>query len=148
MADAYQARASVNRWLGAVLPIDPRLPGDWVAYQVSQDVRGNEWRAHWDAERDGPSDQAFSRLVQVDRRRTDGDEVALERELVAAVAAMGLDRPGRGRLVPLYDYPDRPAVLLGYAVVERLRDAGWQVLPDPVQRPGHLRAVITLSVSY
>jgi hypothetical protein len=89
VANAFQIRASISAWLGTVLPLDGGSSGDQVAYQADQAQRATEWRVHWDTERNGRSDQAFSRMVQIDRLRGDGSEIALEKNWAAALAAMG-----------------------------------------------------------
>lgn len=149
MSSAAQIRSSVNRWLGAVLPVNSTLdPADRIAYQGIQGQQGNEWHIAWDSERKSSTDQHFSRLFQIVRCRQDGDEVALETELAAALTAMDLTIPGLGEAVTVYDYPTRPTVAIGTAIVRRQNGVGWAYLPDPGVRPGHLRAVITLQVDY
>lgn len=148
MANAFQIRASINAWLGTVLPLDGGASGDQVAYQATQAQRGTEWRVHWDAERDGHADQAFRRLVQIDRLRSDGDEIALEKNWVAALAAMGLTTPGATAKVTVYDYPAVSLTSIGTARVRRLDGKGWQMLPDPPGRVGQLRSTITLQIDY
>lgn len=148
MANPFQVRASVNAWLGSVLPVNPGLTGDQVAYQAIQEARANEWRVHWDSERLGEVDQGWSRLVQIDRSRGDGDENALEQELAQALILLGLTWPGKGRVVQVFDYPDNPGDLVGSAIIRRFRGDGWEMLPDPEDRPGQLRATITLQVEY
>lgn len=144
-----QVRASVNRWLGGLITTDPNLtPTDRIVYQGLQGQQANEWHIAWDAERDGGSDQSFSRLFQIIRGRADGDEIALERELADLMTMLGLDRPGRGATVTVYDYPSATSTSIGTAIVRRQGGKGWAYLPDPANRPEHLRAVITLQVDY
>lgn len=149
MANHMQVRASVNRWLGDRITLDPTLnPADRIAYQGVQGQQANEWHVSWDAERDGGSDQSFSRLFQILRARDDGDEIALERELADLMTMLGLDRPGRGATVTVYDYPDDEHTGIGTAIVRRQGGKGWAYLPDPANRPEHLRAALTLQVDY
>lgn len=148
MASAFQARASVNRWLSERLPLDFSTEGDRVAFQAAQEAEPTEWRVFWDGELEGEPDQAFSRMVQIDRVRADGDENALEQDLAAAMDACGLTWPGRGAAVPLYDYPADPEIRIGTATLRRLNGDGWRIIPDPADRPSHVRATITLVVTY
>lgn len=148
MADAYQVRASIGTWLKAVLPINPSLTGDRIAFQALEEQVANEWRVHWDGEIEGHFDQSLIRLVQIDRQRSDGDEIGLERELVATLTAMGLAGPGRAASVPLFDFPDAPMTVIGHARVCRQMDAGWRLLPDPEGRFQVLRSALTLEVQY
>jgi hypothetical protein len=148
MASAYQLRVSINAWLKSVLPIDEGKAGDQVAFQASEKQRGTEWRVYWDAERAGLSDQSFSRLLQIDRMRDGGNEIALERDWAQALTAMGIDKPGQGPQVPMYDYPDSPETVIGSARVRRIDDAGWQMLPDAAGRIGQLRSTLTLRITY
>jgi hypothetical protein len=148
VANAYQVRASVNRWLDSLIPLNPDLtPADTLATQGMEGQTANEWHIAWDSERDGEFDQAWTRIFQIVRSRSDGDEIALDAELAACLTALGLDFPGRGALVPIYDYPAGSAVLT-QAVVRRQSGRGWRYLPDPGDRPEYLRAAITLTVSY
>lgn len=148
MANAHQVRASINTWLGAVLPLDPEVANDRIAYQASQAQQGTEWRVFWDTERDGRIDQQWNRLVQIDRLRSDGDEMALELDWAAALAAMALDRPGSVTAVQIYDNPDAQTTMIGRSTVRRLAGQGWILLPDPAGRLGQLRSTLTLRVDY
>lgn len=149
MANPMQVRASVNRWLDGLFVLDASLkPDDRKAWQGIQGQQSNEWHVSWDAERDGRADQNCSRLFQITRARADGDEIALERELSALMATMGIDRPGRSAAVTVYGYPAAVNAPIGTALVRRFRSEGWKYLPDPGDRADHLRAVLTLQVEY
>lgn len=149
MARAWQVRASVQRWIGDRITLDTGLvPADQVAYQARQESSPNEWRFHWSGEIPGGRDQTWRQLVQVDRCRADGDEAALAIECGQLLETLGLTVPGRGVAVGLYAWPDDGTRQVGTASVSRLSGKGWDTVPDPAQRLGHLRAIITLAVDY
>lgn len=147
--NAYQVRASVAAWLEGALPLDVSLsPPDAVTHQAVDGYNDNEWRITWDKERGDSSDQGQSRLVQVDRHRADGDEIALEKELVQALNNMELAALGRSALVPVMRQYDNDMTVIGHARVKRFQNEGWTPLPDPSQRKGFIRASLTLQVEY
>ena len=148
MAKAFATLASINAWLGLLLPLDQNLDGDQVAFQASQDRRANEWRVHWGPETGSTISAMFERVVQIDRARADGDEMALEQELAAVLVAMELDQSAAVALVPVNDYPDAPGIPIDTARVMRLEDRGWERLPDLASRATHLRATLSLRIEY
>jgi type 1 fimbria pilin len=147
MADAAQVRGSVNVWLATKLPL-PGATGDKIVFEAETEAAGMEWRVWWDAEQEGQSDQSFTRLVQLDRSRGSGNEMTLEKELAAALRAIGLSSPGATELVPLYSNPGDPSTAIGTATLRRLDGDGWKQIQDPAMRPGQFRATITLQVDY
>ncbi len=149
-AKAFQVRASVSKWLEAAIVLDQTVtPADRIAHQAIQGQQPNEWHISWDGEQDGMLDQGFSRLLQITRSRADGDENAFEIEAALLIEALGLNRPGAGVSIPVYDWPDNGTTAIpGSITIRRLANAGWVQLPDPGQRPNDIRAALTLQVDY
>ena len=149
MANSYQARATINAWLTAnIVLATGHDPADRIAYQGIQGQQPTEWHISWDTEQEAETDQQFSRMFQLTRSRADGDENAFEAEAAALLVALGLNVPGRGATIPLYNYPEARTDAIGVCTVRRQSGRGWGYLPDPAGRTGVIRAAITLLVEY
>ena len=149
MSNFVAVRASVADFLRDQIDLDGDLsPADRLAFATSDAVAPNEWRLSWSGELGGSADQTCSRILQIERRRNDGDEIALEAELGNLIAVLALDVPGRRLQVPLYDWPDAGTVAIGHATLRRINGKGFEPLPDLAARPDHLRYALSLTVEY